>query len=874
LFIITPFAALTMLSEKPIYSAKARVLIEKNTPQVLAIQDVVRNDPSEDFYQTEFSLIKSRENLEEVVNILQLDKKPPVEASFFQRFTSVIITWPKKAIRQIKSQVMMIAAGGEATNETSVIVDPAELRRMEAVNALQLATQVVPIEGTRLVDVSITGEDPREVAQQVNTLLEVYVWKNLEKRLETSRKAINWLTNKTADLKEKMQASDRALQDFREKKNLVSVDFEGKRNIIQERLISLYNAYAQANTARIDFEIRFNKVKSLSVDNLENIENLSLIGDPSIVRGLRQSYLDLLTQYRNTAETFTSKHPRMVQLQAQIDETKRALNQELQKAMNAMQTEYNILRSRESTLARELNTQKDSTLGLNNDMAVYATLQRDADNQRNLYADTAKRLEEIKLTQASIINNVQIVENATVPLLPMSSKGMLIFVGSVFAGGMFGIGLAFIKEYFANRFRNADEIEQYLRIPFLGIIPHYGMSKRYGNLPISLREPMSAPAEAYRLLRTRIYPDLLGMKTLLITSAVPSEGKTTTAANLGVTLAQLGLKVLLVDTDLRRPALHRQFQLKKERGLTTVLAQEAEWENVVSETLMPNLKVLPSGPLPYNPSDLLCLGSLRQLFEELKRSFDLILVDAPLALSLPDVEILAPDMDGVLLVHDPKQSDKKRVLESRRRLDHMHSNILGIVLNNIESGNQQYYYHSYYSGYHINAPTNHQIGRHLEMIETAKKITRMPTKANIAVNNQNVNMIIHNFQIQKEVNGRVSFDDLVFLILDLEIFNKLDAPYYFCPESTKLYVEKPENYGRSLSKILGESHQGIETDSMYKYSEITEALDNGLIQERIIPPQEKIRGEIAFQVPEKVYNFILTHENEYIAISISPINTK
>jgi capsular exopolysaccharide synthesis family protein len=702
LLIVLPFLMVNLAIEKPSYMAKTRVLIEKDAPQVLQIQDIIQNDPSLDFYQTEASLITSRDNLAEVVKLLQLDQQLPEDPWLIQAINTAL-----KTIRQLKTQVMTRLAT-TLGNETPspAVVDPDELRRMRAIDVLLPTIQVLPVEATRLVDVSITGVDPWEVTQQVNTLIEVYGRKNREKRLETSRQAIDWLTRKSADLYDKMQAAEKALQDFREKNNLVALDADGKRNLIQERLGSIYTAYAQANTARMDFETRFTKITGLSAENLENIENLSLLGDNTIIWRLRQTYLELLAQYRNTAQTYTPKHPALVQLQAQIDETKRALHQELQKTVQAMQAEYNILRSKEGTLSRELNTQKDSTLGLGHDMIAYAALQREADNHRNLYLETAKRLEELKLTQASITDNVMVVEKAIVPLLPVSSQATLKLLGSLVLSGMFGVGLVFIKEYFANRFTNTDEMERYLRLSFLGVIPRYAVNKRRGGGLIALHEPMSAAAEAYCLLRTRIFSLMHGMRMLLVTSACPAEGKSTTIANLGVSFAQLGLKVLLVDADLRRPTLHRQFQLPKDRGLTTILRQEADWQSVLCETRMPNLHVLPAGPLSHNPSDLLCLGSLRQLFDQVTREFDLVLVDAPLILSLPDVEILASDMDAVVLVHDSTQCDKKSVLEARRHLERVRANTLGIVWNNIEPGNQ-YYYHRYARSYQIDSPVSH-----------------------------------------------------------------------------------------------------------------------------------------------------------------------
>jgi polysaccharide biosynthesis transport protein len=883
LFIIFPFVVISMLSERPSYESKSRILIEKDIPKILDIQELQKIDASQEFFQTERVLINSRENVEEVVNILQLDKKPQKEKSLFENIIAMVVEFPKQIKALITWSMSMIATPPE--NANAIVVDPDEVRRLEAIQVFTDSVTVSPIVDTRLVDVVIKGDNPQEVAQQVNTLVDVYLRKNLEKKLATSQKAIDWLTKKTTDIKEKMQTAERALQSFKEKKSVVSIDFDGKRNLIQERLAGLHAAYTQANTARIDFESRLNKVKSLSVDNIENIENVVTISDVSIVRNLRQKYLDLLAQYKDSSETFTPKHPKMIQLQAQVEEAKNTLNRELKKIVSAMQSEYNILRSKENLLSRELNEQKESTLGLNNDMITYAALQNDVENQRNLYQDAAKRLEEIKLTQASTTNNIAVVERASVPLEPTpSKKALTLMVGIVF-GVTTGVGLALVKEYVANRFKNLDEIESYLRIPFLGAIPHYGVSRRRGALPIALSDPTSAAAEAYRLLRTRIFPSASGIQALLITSAVPAEGKTTTAANLGVSFAQLGLNVLILGMDLRRPTLNRQFHLSKDKGLTTLLVgQEEEWQSMLFDTGMPNLKILPAGPIPANPSDLLCLGSLRRLLDQFKRTFDLILVDAPLVLSLPDVEILAPDMDGVILVHDLSLCDKKSVLEARRRLDRVGARILGLVLNNVEKGNQQYYYHSYYPNYHIDKAVfykdnkhNNNYNRNYIDSSESREALMVPIQTKLRVNDSKIDIIVHEFQLQKEINGMRLFDDLNFLVLNVEIYNKLDIPYYFNPRSVRLYVDTPGDYGLSLSKAMNDMRNDLsqiaENDSVYKYSEVTQTLKDGMVQERVVQPHGRERGEIVFEIPENIYNFVLYHDSEFINISISSIRS-
>jgi succinoglycan biosynthesis transport protein ExoP len=877
LLIIVPITVLMLAMKKPAYQSKVRLSIENDSPQVLEIKELLQNENSPNFYMTEYQLIKARENLEKVVDILRLDEAPPEEAHPFIQALNSVLQLPRKVVRGLKQRVMGMVTPA-ADQAVDAAVDPAEMRRMAVVAAFASTIQVTPIQGTRLVDITVTGHDPHAVAQQVNTLTEVYLRNNLEKKLETSRKAIAWLAKKTADLKQKAYASELELQDFREKQNLVPTDFVGKGDLVHVRLAEIHAAYAQANTARVAFEAELNKLKSLSVDDLEHAEIFSSITDASLLNlnSLRRTYLDLLAQYSNLATIFKPKHPRMVQLQSQIDATKRALRGELQKIVNAKQAEYDVLQTKEDALARELEAQKAAALRLSKNMITYNDLQGEVGNQLSLYQEAAKRLQEIRLTQALITNNVKIIERGEVPLFPVASKDTMQLFLSLILGCVLGAGLAFIREYFDHSFKDAGEIEDSLRIPLLGIIPRYAPDKHRGSGPISLYAPRSTAAEAYRLLRTRIFSCAPDLRTLLVTSAVPSEGKSTTVANLGISFAQLGLKVLLLDTDLRCPTLHRYFQLQKDRGLTSILEQEGNWQQMLQETSLPNLQVVPAGPTPLNPSDVLSLKSLRQLFEQLKNAFDLVLVDAPLTLSLPDVEILAPDMDGVLLVHAPEQCDKQSVLEAKNRLERVRAHILGIVLNDVKEGYRQHYRSDYYQSYHTYDSSYHYDNKAQKTIEPyslSQNSVTLPQKIT-QIKSRDIDIIIHDFQLDKALHGRQSIDHFLFLILDVEISNKLNTPYIFSPQKSALYIDMPDQYGMALSSMLNTENydqQDMESEGVYKYNNVTHTLKGGMVGEQTIQPHKSIRGLIVFHVPENMHNFVFSYGNEFLNISISPI---
>jgi capsular exopolysaccharide synthesis family protein len=301
-------------------------------------------------------------------------------------------------------------------------------------------------------------------------------------------------------------------------------------------------------------------------------------------------------------------------------------------------------------------------------------------------------LAETTLTEALETNNIKLVDLASVPKYPLpSGSRKKILLGGV-ASLVLGVGLAFFMESLDKRFKSVDEAERYLGVPFLGVVPSHKAGR---NKPIALYNPGATASEAYRTLRTWIrLSSQNSVKALLITSANLGEGKSHTAANLGISFAQLGQTVLLVDADLRRPMLHHIFNVTNSKGLIDILAGGVEWQSVLQDTAMENLKVLSTGGRPHNPAELLSTMRMQNLLGSLKGTFDILIVDAPITLSIPDVAILVPEMDAVLLVHCPVKGGREAVLETKKILDRAGANLLGIIFNNVRPKMQKCYYHS------------------------------------------------------------------------------------------------------------------------------------------------------------------------------------
>jgi polysaccharide biosynthesis transport protein len=733
-FFIIPIVALNMISEEKTYATSARLLIEDDSPQILNIKEIQAPDKSLSFFQTEYQLIQTQENIEEAIDILQLDQGTPPKKPTFIAKMKAVVALPKEILGFLKN-TMLSAVPQSSENDDGPLLTPDEGRRRQAINQFYQSLQVQPQPNTKLVDIRISGLDPQLVAQQANTLAEIYVRKNLEKKLEVNRKAQTWLTEQIEVLQKQMYDAELKLKKLREGKKFVSLDTEEKKGFILTELNDLNNEYGKIHKDRINVESQLRHIESLrNKDDIEVVRSL----DSNTITQLKQRSLNLKDDYAGLINKYEKNHPVVIQKRLQMDEVRDNIEEELQKMVRSVKVEYNAIRTKELALEKEINKKKEEAIRFDDDIITYNTLKHDVDSYRKFYSEASQRLQEIKLTQAQTTSNIKIVEKASVPLQPLPSRNTLKMTLSVIIGCSIGIGFAFIRDYVDPHLKDIDEVERHLQIPCLSVIPHItsgldpsiayssslwtrqespGTRAKRRSWPSTLFRGTTSDRradrslmhhhittlhnkggtilEAYNLLRTRLQSSSPDIKTLLVTSAVPSEGRSTTTVLLGMAFARLGRKVLLVDTDLRQPSLHGRLRVQNNAGLIDILAQEHEWQQVVQDTSLTYLQILPAGAGPHGyPSDVLGLATMQKLVEHLRNAFDLVIFDAPSMLSLPDAEILAPAMDGVLLIHSPGKCTKEDILEATRVVQRAGGSILGVVINNVGQKEQKYYYNS------------------------------------------------------------------------------------------------------------------------------------------------------------------------------------
>ena len=824
LLIVLAMSVLNVALEKPLYQATARLLIDNVTPKVVPVQEVLPPETSPNFYNTQYEMIRSREIVEKVVDILHLDATPPPAESTVVQLINTLQGFPKQALRGLINALRQHFSDTTAENDkTATIQDPAERSRLAVIKDLHGRLRVSPRPETKLVDVTLVGYNPAQVVEHVNTLAETYIQQNLDNKLEASKKAIAWLQEEATSLRQKTDQAELTLEQFKANKNFIPAEDFGQQNTtILQRLNHLNAAYVEVNTAGLQMQAQIEALKTLVKKSPEEIFEFPEVGNNPLLSPLQNRYLALKVDYANLITRYKEKHPRSIEVKAQIDEVDRSIRAEIQNMISRLEKERATLLAKESALQQESNSQKAEILSFSGDMRAYKALRRDLEIDQNLHLAVSKRLAETTLTAALATNNTRLVERA-VEATPVSRAAKMIVLSGIL-GLSIGVGLALITEYFDKRLKTADEAERYLELPFLGVIPHYKKIGK-GGKPITLQAPRSRTAEAYRSLRTWIQLSAKQpMHSLLITSATPAEGKTTTAVNLAVSYAQLGRKVLLIDIDMRHPALHQAFGLSNQVGLTDILVQRADWRQVIQDTDLDNVKVLSAGFHPPNPVELLSTHRMTGCIESVKQAFDLVIFDAPMVLSIPDVVILAPKMDGVLLVHYPAKGDRDDTLQAKNLLQRAGAVLIGMVFNNVQQKDLPYYAHHRYQRYDTTGSAwriaDDEHATPLIDMRPAESQESWVPEAPQASNgdarhildktagNGSFALTLHAVHVQPEIAGEAAEAEWCFMVLEVVLANNADVPYAFDPQLTALYSHAHAGLRQDSGVYYGDAAHG------------------------------------------------------------------
>jgi succinoglycan biosynthesis transport protein ExoP len=669
------------------YEAQARILIEdeRSTTLVPGLTNADYYEDPEPYYQTQYRILKGRDLTRRVVAKLHLEQvpefngkaaAPPTPLTFLHELERRVIGFVRPA-----APASIEAPKPDETADESTLVS--EFLSRVGVN---------PVRGSRLVDVTFDALDPQFASRAVNALVDEYVDQNLQVKLQTTDNMVQWLDGELNHQQKKVEESERALAEYRDKENALSLD--DKQNIIVSRLNQLNDAVIHAKTVRVQKEALYNQVRSLPPDGAA--DTLPAIAQNPQLIAIRSHLTDLQRDKVRLSERYGDKHPEIMKVNAAIEDTSQQLRLETAKVLQTIKNDYETAVLEEQTLTRNLDAAKADAADLSRKGINYGMMEREARSNRQVYEALLQRENELRVSSNSRANNVRVVDRAEVPKQPMAAGGRRTWLLAVTVGLLLAVGVAFGLDYMNDTVKTPEDVERHLRLPFLGLVP----SVRGDKPPLLAASHVPHDfGEAFRALRTSIIARYQGDGTriLLVTSAQPLEGKTTTACNIAMALAFGGARVLLVDGDMRRPGLHRPLRLTNERGLSQVLIGQARVRDVIQRTVDPNLLAITAGATPPNPSELLASDRMRTLLTNLTHGpFDWIVIDTPPVLAVTDAVILAPVVTGVTFVVGAEMTRRRLAARALETLLSSHPRCAAVVLNRVDFARNKYYYSRYY----------------------------------------------------------------------------------------------------------------------------------------------------------------------------------
>jgi capsular exopolysaccharide synthesis family protein len=639
--------AVYTMYQVPVYRATTTIIIEPDVPKVIDFDGAMEVPRLNTYYNTQYEIIKSNSVLKKTIGLLE----------------------PRYKSDLLKSK------------------DPVE--------AFKKRIEVRPIKNSQLVEISVLNVDPTRAAEQVNALARAYIQHNLEDRRAASRDAFTWLSEQLSVLKSRVEQSELALLKFMEQEHIVSLD---KRQVLlEENLSALQQRYLSALSQHSELETTLQEINKLKADTDTPVA-LPRRLESKLFERLNAERNDLVMELAEASRKYKAKHPAIIALRSKISEIEDLINSEVERIANSIEVEYQISKSNLEAIKKSLEMQKKESMLLAKQAIQYSVLEREAQTNKQMYGVLLQRLKQTDISESITANNIRVVDKAKVPDRVRSQLSANITRAAI-AGFILGVFLCFVFDYLDNTFKSGDDVEQYLKEPLLGIVPKEKVDDALSP------EGENLLARYYRDIKTTIgfYRKEHLLKTLLVTSSIRNEGKTTSVVLLAKAFAQTEGKILLVDSDIFKPRLGKLFNIKNDKGLVSYINGDDDIKDIIYETDVPNLSVIPAGLIPPNPVGVLGSDKMKDLIESVKQEFDFVIVDAPPLSAALEVSVLGSVMDGIGVVIKAGSTSRVLVRKLFEGLENAKCNVLGVILTSVTriSGDMSaYYYYKYYGKYY------------------------------------------------------------------------------------------------------------------------------------------------------------------------------
>ncbi|MBV8438302.1 MAG: polysaccharide biosynthesis tyrosine autokinase [Silvibacterium sp.] len=685
------YAIFYIVTTVPQYEAIARLHIDLSRSTNIGIEDLIEQklsggqDAGEKL-QTELRIMQSDSVTMEVINRLDLFHKAPYSELF-------------------------------AKQPYSGQLSPAQ--RYALIHAFQGATKVIVLPNTEVVEVHFQNRDPSVAANTANAIVDAYLDRDLRSRYEGTTRVSNWLTRQLSAVKKQVEDAQKSLTDYQRQNNLLTLDGQGG-SLLTDSLRTVNQQLAEAEADRIVKEARYKMAQTRNPDLLISV------APGTVLSGLRGQQADLMVQAAQLKSKFGPDYPKVRELDKQLASVQADIDAEINDLTKRFAEEYNAAVKTESLLQDRLNKTKQDAYKENESAAQFDILKHGAESASELYDSLQMKLKEAGITAGLNSNNVDIIDQASIPPFPVLPKKQSALIFGFLGGLIGGIALAFFFESLDDTIRTSDDAEAISQLPTLAVIPHFVITSRKGAPPttptakaeqqrllkvspdlVSYVDPQSIAAEGFRTFRSSILLSAVDHepKLLLITSSFAAEGKSTCAANLAISFAQRSARVLLVDSDLRKGTLHMKFRLSNRAGLTTLLSRESgndAYEKPLPD--LPNLTVLSRGPIAPNPGEMLASRAMEEMLAQWRSEYEHVVLDSSPILPVADTLSIAPHVDATFILVRAGITRKHALIRVREQLRRASGRVLGTVINDVDLRMENYYTYSrrYDYGYKSN----------------------------------------------------------------------------------------------------------------------------------------------------------------------------
>jgi succinoglycan biosynthesis transport protein ExoP len=680
------------LRQPKVYRATATVQIDPQAPRVLgekveAVTEMGTGSywSNQEYYETQYHIVRSYEVASRVVALHSLGSNRaflgvPEDAEVFAPLTDEVAT---------------------ETLRGMIVVDP--------------------VKDSRLVQISVDHTDPKLARLLSNALADAYVEYNRDVALESTVNARDWLLKQAEAWAKTLREAEQRVVDFRKINNLLSVSLEDQRNQLANEMDWVAQRLSETRSSRLQLEAKKAQIDEQIAKRGITSVSIGEVLSSAVIQTMKTRLFEKNLERESLAQVADENWPEMKQREAELETIRSGIRQEIQTIIRSIEADLNETTQYEQQLSARIDELQQQAIALGGKELTHTQLVREKDNAEKIYSLIQQRSEETNLsTELSQINNVRVLDAALEPVVPVRPRVKLNLALAIVIGLLGGIGLAFLLEALDTSVKTQEDVEKGMGVAFLGIIPTFtpggvsrsrrrrrkhrkagGPETRVGSHPdlFCHDNPKSSAAECCRSIRTNILfmsPDRPPRK-LLVTSASPQEGKTTVAISLAITMAQSGSKVVIVDSDMRRPRVHTAFGMENDEGLSNAILGTRKVEELVRPTQVPGLDVLPCGPIPPNPAELIHTERFRDVVAQLERLYDRVVFDSPPVIAVTDPVVLSRYVDGVVMVVKSLVTNRRAAKFAVKQMRDVGANLLGAVLNDLDLENREYgYYHYYY----------------------------------------------------------------------------------------------------------------------------------------------------------------------------------